>query len=579
MRLTACARAMRSQSPRRRDFWGGKSFLTAHERKKCLRSGTLILCVWLLSMLAGCGARQIDLGGAARHHGLEDSGYVGADGGIPLTETELKALNSTGRLDKGLSPAALRDVAEQFTFFLRKGRTTMQRFSQRSQTYLGYTREVFRQKGLPEELAFLAIVESGYNPRAVSPAGAAGAWQFMPYTGLKYGLGQDWWLDERLDPYEAAKAAADYLAKLHDDFHDWHLAVAAYNAGEGKIRRAMQGVGAKDFFTLKEKNALLDPKAQLKEETKQYVPRFLAVCKIMRNLEALGFDSVDMRRPPPVTRIEVRPGTDLMVMARTVGLSWGAFNEHNAAHKRYVTHAGRDTYVYVPTPQRKAALAFAGAPRSGDGWKIFVAGKNDSWQTLSQRTGIPVAALQSANRGVSLRSGGKIRLPAGPGFRMPAPEPEKIKTSRKNAKKIPTARNPNGNAAGANKRQAGNITHVVQPGETLNMLARKYDAGVAAIQELNGVENPEYVRAGQELRIPAAGAATVAPARERGSTGSIGRGSAPRSTSATYTVQAGDTLWAIARRHNLSPARLLALNKTDGKAPLLPGTKLLVSEQ
>ena len=146
----------------------------------------------------------------------------------------------------------------------------------------------------PEDLAYLAIVESGYKPEAFSHAGAAGAWQFMPSTGKKYGLDQDKWTDERLDPYEATEAAASYLQKLYDDFGDWPTAIAAYNAGEGKMQRALEGSGSRNFFEVRERNETLPEKTRLREETKQYVPRFLAVTKIMRNLPQLGFEGGDV---------------------------------------------------------------------------------------------------------------------------------------------------------------------------------------------------------------------------------------------------------------------------------------------
>lgn len=539
------------------------------------RAAKVVLCALLLALLSGCGSRQVGLlEGLADRAAREQPPLLTDDDGVPLSEKELKIFNATGQLDKGLSETARNDVAAQYKFFLRQGRSTMERFSQRSQTYLAYTRKVFRDRGLPEELAFLAIVESGYNPRAVSPAGAAGAWQFMPYTGLKYGLNQDWWMDERLDPYKAAEAAADYLAKLYGDFNDWHLAVAAYNAGEGKIRRALEGTGTKDFFTLKNKNPMLDPKAQLKEETKQYVPRFLAVCKIMRNLEALGFSGVDMRRPPPVVRVHARPGTDLMAMAGAAGMGWEEFKEYNAAHKRYVTHSGRGTYVYVPERSRGVAAAFAAAPsRRGGGWKTYAAGRNESWQSLSRKTGIPAAVLQSSNGGGALRPGSRVRLPAGPNFRLPAPE---TTAGRAAAPQETVAVRP---AVGNGE----NSFHVLQPGETLSSLARKYNTSVAALQESNGVSDPRQLHAGRKLRIPSA-ENSVAEVRPKTSASAAGLSGTPthklpQKKANAYTVRAGDTLWSIARKHNLSTAQLLALNNADGKAPLRPGTRLLVSEQ
>lgn len=584
------------------------------------RAGVFPLILLVLAVLnGGCGPRQISVEDPI-HKAASGMGpvYDGGDDGIPLTPAQAQALNATGQVDQGLTEAEFKEVTAQYKFFLRKGRSTMERFAQRSQLYLAFARKVFRDRGMPEELAYLAIVESGYNPKAVSPAGAAGAWQFMPYTGMKYGLNQDWWIDERLDPYKATEAAADYLSKLYGDFRDWHLAVAAYNAGEGKIGRAMEGTGAKSFSAIKEKNHKLDPKAQLREETKQYVPRFLAVCKIMRNLEKLGFEPVDMTQPPHLTRVEARPGTDLMAMAEAMGQNWSDFSEGNAAHKRYVTHASRQTYVYVPAHKRAAAMAYVNTPRTGNGWKTMTAGKGESWQTLSRKTGIPEAALLAANRGTTLRAGATVRLPAGPGFRMPSPATEVASKAT-----APKGRSgAQGHVAVMGTTTSAESVYVLQPGDTLGKVARENNTNVDTLLALNGISDPRQVRAGQKVRIPgdaalpsvasatsqgravpvASSVAAVRPASaaerakptaavasvkgqpvaiaSQGASGSLGGAPQKAAKAATtYTVQPGDTLWAIARKHNISTNDLLTLNRTDGKSPLRPGDKLFISEQ
>lgn len=550
-----------------------------------LRTGALLLCLLLVGLFSGgCGTHHVSLSDPAGRAAWETPAYVDRDDGLPLSPAELAAFNNTGELDRGLSDAALRDVAVQYKYFLHKGRTTMERFAQRSQEFLPYARKVFRAKGLPEELAYLAIVESGYNARAVSPAGAAGAWQFMPYTGMKYGLNQDWWMDERLDPYKATEAAADYLAKLYGDFHDWHLAVAAYNAGEGKIGRALEGTKTKNFFALKEKNGMLDGKAQLKEETKQYVPRFLAICKIMRNLQALGFSPVDLNRQPSMVRVHLRPGTDLMALAGAVGQSWEMFSINNTAHKRFVSHTDRSTYAYVPAQQHSAAMLHISSGRSGNGWKTYTAGRQDNWQTLSRKTGIPVPVLQSANRGANLRAGSSVRLPVGPGFKMPSPTSGK-QYAEAQAKPGADKRNRANSSASAATARDKTAQYVLRPGDTLHAVAKEHNTSVAVLLSLNDVDDPRQLRAGQALRVPAAGPATasVAPARnaERASSGSLGRGSAKKQGGkpTTYTVQAGDTLWAIAKKYNISTSQLLAMNKANAKGTLRPGDKLMVSEQ
>ena len=296
------------------------------------RLGVLCILAFCLLLAGGCGSKQ------KKGQPLSMPSLIipGDEGGEPLTPTELAAFQNTARIDRDIHKASMPDVVLQYKHFLRKGRGTMSVFSRNAEPYLGYARKVFRSRGMPEELAYLALVESGYRPDAESRVGALGAWQFMPYTGMKYGLTQDWWLDERLDPYRATEAAADYLQKLYGDFRDWPTAIAAYNAGEGKMSRAKEGTGARNFYEVVERNHKLDEKARLRPETVQYVPRFLAMSKIMRNLPQLGFTPVDQDKPAPVRRLTARPGTDLIALSRACGLSWESFQNYNLHHKRTI---------------------------------------------------------------------------------------------------------------------------------------------------------------------------------------------------------------------------------------------------
>lgn len=308
------------------------------------RLGVLCVLAFCLLLAGGCGSKQ------KKGQPLSMPSLIipGDEGGEPLTPAELAAFQNTARIDRDIHKASMPDVVLQYKHFLRKGRGTMSVFSRNAEPYLGYARKVFRSRGMPEELAYLALVESGYRPDAESRVGALGAWQFMPYTGMKYGLTQDWWLDERLDPYRATEAAADYLQKLYGDFRDWPTAIAAYNAGEGKMSRAKEGTGARNFYEVVERNHKLDEKARLRPETVQYVPRFLAMSKIMRNLPQLGFTPVDQDKPAPVRRLTARPGTDLMALSRACGLSWESFQGYNLHHKRTISSTERSTFVYVP---------------------------------------------------------------------------------------------------------------------------------------------------------------------------------------------------------------------------------------
>ncbi len=504
----------------------------------------LVICALLIG---GCGSKS------KQNVHLQQSGYNSSKDGIALTASQQKIFNLTGELDKKLPKKGLPAVATQYSHFLNKGRGTMTVFSQRSEIYLGHAKEVFRQRGMPEELAYLAIVESGYRPQVKSHAGAAGAWQFMPYTGKRYGLKQDWWIDERLDPYKAVEAAADYLQKLHGYFDNWLLAVAAYNAGEGKISRALKGTGAKDFFTLVERNHRLSQKEQLRKETIEYVPRFLAVSKIMRNLGPLGFKTIDLHKAPIHTRVAVKPGTDLKAMAQAIGSSWEDFRKDNTAHLRYVTHAEYSTYVYVPNSRSKTAKTYASRGKSLYAWNTVTIPSKTSWSTLSKKSGVPVSALKASNRKYSsLRAGAKIRIPSGPGVKKVAFTSVASKKSSSSVKKS-TASN-NSRKKSATKAR----TYTVKSGETVLGIAIKHNVTMDALLKANNINNASKIRIGQKLTIPTKSSTQVAQIR-------------------THTVKSGDTFWGIAQKYNLSTSELLKLNKKKKDATLRPGDTLLVS--
>lgn len=566
-----------------------KGFKTQTSGKKHPVNLALLFIILAASILAGgCGTKRATPNDPLQRMSAQDS-LASADDGVVLTSTEMAVLKSTGHVDKKVSEKGMQDVVVQYKHFVRKGRVTVERASRRAEKYLEHSRKAFRERGMPEELAYLAIVESGYNPVAMSPAGAAGAWQFMPFTGTRFGLTQDWWMDERRDPYKSAEAAAEYLKKLHGDFNDWHLAIAAYNAGEGKIGRALDKTGTVSFFKLTEKNHTLDNKAQLREETKQYVPRFLAICKIMRNLDKLGFTPMNLNSNEKIVRLEVRPGTDLMALSKAAGMDWTEFYSHNAAYKRYVSPTDRSTMVYIPQSRQQGAKAYLQNPRSSSyaGWQPYTVGKGDTWQKISQRSSVPVTVLQSANKNMgSLKQGTVVLLPGSDSLRMPASAPVAVAVSApapkasKNASAVSSALTP------ASRQTSQPATYTLQAGDTLSRVAALYNVSVRDLLACNDMEDANRIRQGQVLQLPQGQKAVEAKTTTKiiakteqvqGSSGSLGRTSgAVKKKQATYVVQAGDTLWAIARKHNVHTKDLLHWNNSDGKSPLRPGDTLVV---
>lgn len=585
-----------------------------HSPRKMVPWLTAVFCAMLM---AGCGPKTITVPEPVVMN-MDDSAlletyrYALKDDGITLTDVEMRALISEGEIDKGLSPAEMREVQIYFKHYLHSARPVIERFLLRGQPYINYTRQVFRERGLPEDLAFLAYVESGYNPVAVSRSNAVGIWQFMAPTGRQYGLTQDWWMDERRDPYRSTHAAADYLAKLYGDFNDWYLAVAAYNGGEGKIGRALNGTRTSNFFELCQNNHVLEDKAQLKEETKQYVPRFLAMCKIMRNAETLGFypavPADGTHTLVQAAQVYARPGTDLAAMAQRLGMRWDEFAAYNPAFRRYITPPDRYVAVYVPFYAEQQAMALMRDDTlAGNGWATYTIAKGDTMAKISTRTGVPVNVLRQMNpTSEPLKAGAHMRIPGKPGMApagggtvvasvsrttpvqaaprvtpKPTPQPataavpaKPAATAAVPAKSVVAAApaKPAAPATPAKPAVAATPTkpaaviaaggaYTVKPGDTLASIARQYNHSLTAMRDANsGLDNPDLLKVGQVINLPGKGTVTAA------------KPAAP----VTYEVQPGDTMWGIARKFNMPPGELLALNNMKGSPTLRPGDSIKV---
>lgn len=470
-----------------------------------------------------------------------------------LTQTEQAVLNARFGLLFDLEAHETKEVERYFNYFTHKARKTMVRWLDRSQPYLPYVRRVFTQYGLPQDLVLLPFVESGYNVRAYSWAGAGGMWQFMKGTGRLYGLKSDWWIDERRDPYKATDAAARHLRDLYDRFGDWYLALAAYNAGEGKISRALKHAGCNDFFELTAKNRKLSRRIRLKTETKHYVPKFIAISKIFQNLDTLGFKPVSWEMEKEVAVVKVPGGTDLLALARAGGMSWSEFHKFNPAYRRQVAPPHMETNAYLPVAKADKMIAYLADPSSRPyaGYTRHRVRSGDSWWRISRKYSVPVSVLKKVNnrRSNILRPGQYVMVPGNGSSRTVAASRPASKTR-----------------AIASKR--GN--YVVRRGDTLWSISQKFGTTVTTLKRSNGLRSSR-LKVGQKLYIPNnSGAATKQAVKDAEKV---------KTQLVRYKVRRGDNLTSIARKFGVKISDLRKWNALNRKGTIYAGQRLKVYVQ
>jgi len=286
--------------------------------------------------------------------------------------------------------------------FTGSRREVVETWMNRSGRYLGMIRETLRGQGLPLDLAFTAMIESGYDPLAVSRAGAKGLWQFMAKTARRYGLRVDQWVDERLDPERSTVAAAAHLRDLYTQFGSWTLAQAAYNAGELTVARAVRATGSSDFWVLNRTKFL-------RRETKDFVPAIQAATIIGRNPDQYGFE-IGEARADEDERVAVPPSTDLRRLASAAGISVQMLRALNPVLVRGVTPPGTTWELRVPAgtrggvlaalaPRRPVTVARAAAPRRiASSAEIHVVRPRDTVSTIAKLYGVSVADVLRWNR-------------------------------------------------------------------------------------------------------------------------------------------------------------------------------------
>jgi membrane-bound lytic murein transglycosylase D len=394
-------------------------------------------------------------------------------------------------------------VAKHLAVFQGPGRRWFGTWLARATQWVPVFRDILREYAVPEDLVYLAMIESGFSPMALSWAKAAGPWQFIEATGERYGLRTDFWVDERRDPIKATHAAARFLKRLREEFGDWYLAWAAYNAGPGRVTKAIEKEGTRDFWELQKTKAF-------RKETQDYVPKLIAAALIAKQPERFGFPEIERRDAIQFDEVEIPDATDLQVVARCAGTTVDEVKALNPELKRWATppvDPGADPYkLRLPagTAERFAEEFAKVDPKERFTFSGHVVKKGDTLGGIALHYGTSVEAISRANGGLSpkrLRIGQELVIPLPPGVK-PKREPGKATpVAAAGAGRVEVARAELARAALAEPAPADATYHHLLPGETLGHLALRYGTTVDELKKWNRIRDVRKLRPGLRLRV------------------------------------------------------------------------------
>jgi membrane-bound lytic murein transglycosylase D len=422
----------------------------------------------------------------------------------------------------------------------------LERVFQRAQRYLYHVVTEVEARGMPLEFALLPVVESAYEPFAYSVSRAAGLWQFIPGTGVRFGLKQDWWYDGRRDVLESTRAALDYLQALHDQFDgDWLLAIAAYNVGELGVQRAIdynRALGRPtDFWHL-----------NLPAETRAYVPKLLAMKRLMAEPERYGLDFAPIPNEPYFAVIDTGSQLQLTVAAQLAGTSYEELVALNPGYNRWATDPSGPHRMLVPIDNADAfeAALTSLAPEDRMRYEEHVVARGETLPSIARQYGSSVAVLAKIN---DLPQG---RVAAGETVKIPSVSvqlPDKVLLAAARVDRPETD-------LGGRRHQ---IVYRVRAGETLNSIARRHGMPVSTLARLNNLGTGDPLIKGQRLLIKAS------TRRYRDEGVKSGRRT-------LYTVRRGDTVFSISRQFQVSVVQLKSWNGLNKHHQIRAGQRLVM---
>lgn len=452
-------------------------------------------------------------------------------------------------------------VKKSIVYFQTVARDAFIRYMSRSKKYETLFSNVLQQYGLPHDLVYLCLVESGYNPHAYSWARAMGLWQFIASTGKLYGLQRSWWLDERKDPVKATHAAARFLKDLYEKFGSWDLAMAAYNGGPGRVEREMKRQRTGDFWKLR-----------LRQQTMDYVPLIYAATILAKNPEKYGFDKVEFEPEIIWDEVTIDRCLELKTVADDLNCSVNDLRLLNPELLRNVTPPNKKGYVLkIPVGQKEKFLAsYESYPSPKESnWSKHKVRRKESLASIANRYGVSQYSILEANnlsKGTKLKAGTELI--------------------------IPVANSGGGSGSGGSRSKRAykskDGVYTVRSGDTMWDIAKAFGVTTDDLRRVNYLGNNSRLHIGQQIKLP-----SYANKLADGSSGSSNSGTAsepapttvrvpPRKTVPTgpttvYIVRNGDTIWDIARKFDMRPEEVRSLNGIGRSSRIHVGQKLTVT--
>jgi membrane-bound lytic murein transglycosylase D len=424
----------------------------------------------------------------------------------------------------------------------------VQRMVERSQRYLFHIVEEVEKRGMPTEIALLPMIESAYNPKAYSKSSASGIWQFIPSTGKHFGLKQNWWVDNRRNITMATDAALTYLQKLHAMFGAWDLALAAYNAGEGTIGRAIErnrklGLPT-DYESL-----------TLPEETRNYVPKLQAIKNLMTHPSNYGLEIPTIANTPYFAKVTAPARIDTHLVAKLAEINHEEFLALNPSYDRPLINSEHESLeLLLPI---MAAQTFrtnlASYEKPLVNWQTYQAKRGERMDKIASKFGINLAQLRDVN---DLSSQAKMK------------KSTTLLVPKADANDSTSLTVIEDNEVDVEPSSKQTVTHKVKKGEVMQSIAKYYGVSVKQILAANSLRNSK-VKAGQLLNIELADTNELSRSKK---TASKSKASERKKT---YTVKRGDTLHSIAEKFDVAVADLKRWNKKSS-SHIKPGAKLII---